>query len=335
MNIDRLREILKEHNLFVKEKNKNIICICPICGDHKNPRKKGHLYVSTDPDKPIAHCFFCDSALSVSNLIKKITGSSNISKEVITPEEEKRAQYKHAPVRKAKQRTVQYKLSNIEPTSFPNKRLYIKKRSINKLNPEEVPNLIFDFKNFFHYNRLNIVGNEEGKTISNQEFNIISQNFIGFLSRHHTTIYGRNTDSREWLQFKKIHLQNDPFRLLDYWCMPGGDPSSDTVVLAEGNFDIIGEYVSDSLKIKDSVRLYASGNSFSYSSLIKSVCFDENLYKCTVVILSDNDKKLQWYNKFKEKNNHVIKKTDIWWNKSGKDFGVFPVRPFKYTYNKD
>jgi len=330
MDVDKLRDILKEHNLYKKDttNGKNIIAICPICSDHPDPRKKGHMYISTDPSIPLAHCFYSNCVLTISELVKKLTGSRNKANEVITREEEKSAKYTSKKIRKHKDRTRTYKIPELHTDSFPYKRLYVRKRCRNRLTLEELPNLIVDFKSYISSNGLDIVG--QGKILSDQEMDLLCQYHVGFLSRHHTTIYTRSFRDDLWLKFKKVALQDDNLHMLDYWSIPGGDPSSDTNVLSEGNFDIREEYVSDTLKIKDKVRLYASGNSFSYSSLLKSVCFDENLYKCNVVILSDNDKRPEWYRKFKTENSHVIQKIDIWANKSGKDFGSFPIRPFLY-----
>ena len=334
MDVDKLRNILKEHKLYVKDTSngKNLISICPICGDHPNPRKKGHMYVSTDPSIPLAHCFYSNCVLTVSDLVKKLTGSKKKANEVITKEEENSAKYESKKIRKHRARTATYKLPTLHPESFPYKRLYLRKRSRNRLTPEEIPNMVLDFKSFVSMNGLRLVG--EGGVLSDQEMDLLCQYHVGFLSRHHTMIYTRSFNDEVWMKFKKVSLQSDNLHMLDYWHLPGGDPTSDTIVLAEGNFDIIGEYVSDTLKIKDKVRLYASGNSFSYSSLLKSVCFDENLYKCNVVILSDIDKKPEWYRKFKTENSHVIQKLDIWANKNGKDFGTFPIRPFLYKDTK-
>jgi len=334
VDILKLKEILVEAGIYKKDSAKNYICICPYCGDHKDDRKKGHLYVSTNPEVPIAHCFYSGCAAPITKLIKDLTGSNKLAGEVISLEEQKKAQYKRSKIKKFRHRTNDYKLPEITHESYPAKRLYLKRRTINRLNPEEIPNLILDFSNFLQDNRLDIVGDGDGKILSNQEFDMIAQSFVGFLSRHHTTIYSRSCDESLWMKFKKISLQSDSLHMLDYWSLPGGNPKGDTVVLAEGNFDILGEYVSDSLNIKDKVRLYASGNSFSYSSLLKSVCYDENLYKCNVVILSDIDKTPGWYRKFQKENNHIIKQLDIWANRNGKDFGVFPIRPFKYKDTK-
>jgi hypothetical protein len=188
--------------------------------------------------------------------------------------------------------------------------------------------MILDFEKFFSINRLDLVG--DGKLISQKEMDILCQCHVGFLSNNHTTIYTRSYSDEIWMKFKKVILQDDNLHLLDYWSLPGGDPSSDTLILSEGNFDIIGEYVTNSLQLKDKVRLFASGNSFSYTSLLKSVCYNEDLYKCNVVILSDDDKKPQWYNKFKRDSAHIINNIDIWANKNGNDFGTFPINPYLY-----
>lgn len=327
MNVEKLKQILIESKIYIKESSKNIIAKCPFCGDHPDPKKAGHLYISTDSEIPIAHCFFCNYAVPIDKLIVDLTGNKTLSKEVVPLSERKRTR---KIVKKTKERSFNYQLPKIDFESFIGKRAYIKTRSNNKWNPEEIPNLVFDFLSFFRINNLENIRQEE---LSVQEIDILHNQCVAFLSKHHTTLYCRNV-GESWLKFKKIPLQQDSLMMLDYWSIPGGDSNSNIVVLAEGNFDIIGEYVSDSLHIKNKVRLYASGNSFSYSSLLKSICFDENLFRCNVIILSDRDKQPEWYRKFRRENDHIIDKLEIYANKSGKDFGIFPQRPFKYKDSK-
>jgi len=334
MDIDKLRIILKEHKLYVKDTSngKNIISICPICGDHPNPSKKGHLYISTDPSIPLAHCFYSSCVSSISELVKKITGDKNLANEVISKDEEKKSKYTNKVLSSNKSRTREFNIPELDKVKYKHKSDYLEKRCMNRLKSEDIPNIIFDFKSFFDINKLDLVG--DGKVLSMKEYNILCDHHVGFLSKHNTTIYCRSCRDDIWMKFKKLSLQSDNLHLLDYWSIPGGNINSNTVVLSEGNFDILGEYVSDSLNIKDSVRVFASGNSFTYSSLLKSVCFDENLYRCNVIILSDIDKEPKWYIKFKNENSHVIESLQIWGNKNGKDFGTFPIKPFLYTETK-
>ena len=322
MDLDKLKLILSENKIFVEDKTKNFICKCPYCGDHPDPRKQGHLYVSKNSEIPVAHCWFCTGAWPITKLIKDLTGDRNLYKEVIT-EEELNTSYQKGKQYSAKQRTVKYKVPELSG-DFSAKKMYIRSRTGNKLTAEEVPNLILNFTEFCHMNRLDIVG--DGKIVSNQEMNLLQDQFVGFLGANNSILYCRNIDPNSKFKFRKIPLQTDGLLLLDYWKIDV-DMTSSLIVMAEGNFDILSEYGFDSLNLKDKARIYVGGNTFAYSSLLKSVCFDEDLYRADVVILSDSDKPAYWYKKFLKENSHIIKTCKIYMNKNGKDFGVFPPRP--------
>jgi len=322
MDLDKLKLILTENKIFVEDKTKNFICKCPYCGDHPNPRKQGHLYVSKNSEIPVAHCWFCTGAWPIPKLIKDLTGDKNLYKEVIT-EEELNTSYQKGKQYSAKQRTVKYKVPELSE-DFSAKKMYIRSRTGNKLTAEEVPNLILNFTEFCSLNRLDIVG--ENNVVSNHEMDLLQNQFVGFLSNNHSILYCRNVDPNSKFKFRKIPLQTDGLLLLDYWKIDV-DMNSNLIVMAEGNFDILSEYGFDSLNLKDKARIYVGGNTFAYSSLLKSVCFDEDLYRADVVILSDSDKPAYWYKKFLKENSHIIKTCKIYMNKSGKDFGVFPPRP--------
>jgi len=330
MDTLKLRQILKDNNLYKSENGKNVIAKCVYCGDHKTVSKQGHLYVSLNPEMPTVHCFYCNHSATINDLIKVITGSKKLAEEVLPKEELLKLRNKNKTI-KVKKKTSTFNLSKKETTSFIAKRNYMITRTFHKLNIDDIPNLIFDFETFFKQNNISATG--PNGFLTDWEVDIIKTQFVGFLSRHHTLIFARNITNSEY-GFKKMNLQSTSNGLLDYWYINGGDPLSDTVVLAEGNFDVLGEYAIDSLKLKGKVRLYAAGNSFSYSSLLKSVCFDENLFKCDVVILSDNDKKPEFYNKFKRDNSHIIKSLKIWYNTKGNDFGEFPILPRLHKDNE-
>jgi len=322
MDLDRLKTILIESKIFLSDKNKNFICICPYCGDHKNPLKKGHLYVSKNSDIPVAHCWYCNGGWPITKLITDLTGDKVLYKQIIT-DEELEGSYNKSREYTTKKRVRTFKVPEIGD-AFSQKKLYIRKRTGNKLTAEEIPNLILNFTEFLNMNHLDIVG--EGKTISDWEMDMVQNQFVGFLSSNHTLLYCRSVDDNAKFKFKKIPLQSDKLLMLDYWKIPRYGDSS-LIVFSEGNFDILSEYAFDSLGLKDKARMYVSGNTFSYASLIKSVCFDEALYKVDVVILSDTDKPAFWYKKMLRENAHVIKSCKIYMNKRGKDFGVFPPEP--------
>lgn len=321
MNLDELKKTLIDNKLFVDDKSKNFIAICPYCGDHPNPRKRGHLYISKNDSIPVVHCFYCNKSVPIPQFIIDVTGNKERVKDIIDVSKiQKEANYSVS-----KDKIKKYKLPILNTELFPFKSAYIRNRTGNKIELEKIPNLIFNFDEFFRYNYLNIVG--EGKTLSNFEFDLLQNQFVGFLSKNHSTVYCRSVDDAAIYKFKKIPLQESPFLLLDYWEITNNENSGDTVMLTEGIFNALGEYVSDSLQMKNRVITYASGNSFSYPSLLKSVCFDHSLFNTNVVILSDNDKTTHSYNKFLQESDHVIKTYKAYINKNGKDFGVFPQRP--------
>jgi len=324
MDIKLLRQILIDQNIYIKENSKNYLCRCIYCGDHKLRHKAQHLYVSNDPEIPVYHCFMCNTSGPVSKLVFDITGNRKLSTEVLPKSELKQAQTAKKKIKVAK--TKIYILPSIDESSFLAKRAYIKKRSNFILTPEQVPNLIFNFEEFFHINNLT-------ETVINQigprGMDSLSK-YVGFLGTKHSLLYCRNVDPNDEFKFRKIKLQDSVANLLDYVSFNGGDPNSKTLVLSEGTFDILGEYAVNSLNLRDSVRLYAAGQSFSYASLLKSICYDQMLYKCDVVILSDEDKKIHWYRKFINSNSHVINSYRIFYNKNtGGDFGSFPINPFE------
>ena len=331
MNIDLLRKILQEKGVLIKETDKNFITKCVICGDHPNPKKWGHMYISKDSSVPLAHCFFCGGCKIINKYIELITGDKRISNQVLSKEEIDKIILKSKSENVTKKESKDLIVPIIDVQKFPLKDLYIRKRTDSKINSKDIPNLIFDIQEFASINNLSdVMINNVGKN----DFTMIHNNYISFLSRNHTMLYCRHINDDKFFPFKKIRLQSRFPETLDYVSLKGGNINSDTIILAEGTFNIIVENIFDSLKIRDRVRLYAAGQSWSYASLLKSVLYDEGIFKVNVIILSDRDKEVQFYNKFFEDSNHVIKSLRIFYNRTGKDFGVFPPVPFENFFNR-
>lgn len=324
MNIQKLEELLRKNNLYIKQTQKNIVAICPVCGDHPDPNKKGHLYISTNPDFPVYHCFFQDCKGPIIKLVKDLTGNDKKIIKEIGIQDNPQVKNKTTKFKLEKKRSIKFQIPSIEHGSFLNKRFYIKARTGKE--PEEIGDLIFNFSDFFNRNNLNNIRNHY---INDNMFDELHNKFVGFLTKHHTKLICRRTNNDCNFKFMKFDLQCDKFSLLDYYNIKGGNPNSDTIVLAEGPFDVLKESSNDTLGIKNSVRLYASGQSFSYSALLKSVCFDEQLFRVKVIILSDRDKDEHYYNKFKYENRHILKSVKIFYNKLGKDFGSPKVKSFQ------
>ena len=223
MNLENLKQILIDSKIFIKEKSKNYSCICPFCGDHPDPKKKGHFNVSKQQNLPVAHCWYCGHSTSIVKLIKDLTGNPNKYKEVISEEELAESQKKQKPVSSHKKRFEEFKVPVLNCESFSSKRLYIRKRTNNQIEINKISGLVFNFLEFFHINHLDLVG--EGKQLSNFEVDMLQQNFVGFLGEHNTILYCRSIDDNSKYKFKKVILQNDSYSLLEYWAIKFEDPS--------------------------------------------------------------------------------------------------------------
>jgi len=313
INLDEIRNILKSSKIYVKETTKNFICACPFCGDHHNVAKRGHLYVSKDENIPVCHCWLCNNSVPITRLLFDLTGKND---EKIIKIDSKNKRKSYSSQKSTKTRT--YKLPVLIPSKFPYKEAYMKTRTFNKIDIIKIPNLIFDLDEFFSLNDLDPI---KDLKMSKWEITLLQHNFVVFLSKHHTMLYCRNINPKTEIKFRKIFLQRDSEKFLDYYEIDLNRPDSNTIILSEGNFDILGCYVNDSLNLNNKANVYASGCTFSYGELLKSVCFDRSIYNADVHILSDADKQ-QWHYKRFIKDATMASSIDIVYNRFGKDFGV-------------
>ena len=328
MDVEKLRQIIKAKGIYKKENTKNIVCVCPYCGDHPNPHKKGHLYVSIKAEYPVVHCFYCNKAFSLPRFIFDITADKKISHEIISREELESAVSNQKKFKTScNVNTIIYKIPEIGQNSFQPKQQYIEKRSNNIKTPQDFDNLIFDFNAFFAEN--NLTEKVEGM-IGEVGMRSLQESFVGFITKHHTMITCRNINPKSEFKFRKLQLQQARYGLLDYVEFEGGDTDSELIVLSEGVFDAIGELSVNSLDLYDKAKIYVAGLSYSYGTLMKAVCFDHQLFSANVVILSDRNINPGLYHKFKKDTRHVLGDIKIYYNRNtGGDFGSFPIQPFE------
>jgi len=202
MNIDILRDVLKEKGLYIREYgDKNIVAICPLCGDHPNPNKKGHLYISKDPSKPIYHCFYGNEVGSVRSLIYHLTSSNKIADSVITKNEMFKNFSKSKIVKTPTSKNKKYILPELKKESSFSKTEYIKKRTMsNNMDIDFYKhNLIFDIKEFIKLNPFLECFKNEDKDLINK----VQDKFIGFIGHNHNLLMLRNIDKNDKFKFKK------------------------------------------------------------------------------------------------------------------------------------
>jgi hypothetical protein len=114
----------------------------------------------------------------------------------------------------------------------------------------------------------------------------LHSNFIGFLTEKESIVIFRNIDNSSNFRYFKQFLKQTLF--LDYYKLYGGDYNSNNIVISEGIFDIFNEQIFDYTGLKNRVKLYAAALSTSFESLIKSIVYDEQLFKINVNVLADN-----------------------------------------------
>lgn len=298
----------------VKIRNKDIIIPCPYC---ELNLKKSHYHCYIKKDEPIFHCFFCDESGTTFRIIKELTGRKFVDDLIDRSKlkEWKKVDYSSIKKRKPKERELY-----IPPLGdFRYKRIYVQGRLGYLIQPEEIDGLVFDIAKFV----------KENNIILDKPFLLpyLQSNFVGFVTEHKSKLILRNIDSSSKFKFYKIQIYDTPF--LDYYKIPGGNLKSKTIVLGEGVFDILSEKTLDSLGIRDQVRLYASGLSKSYMALLESVCFDEQLFRVDLRVISDSNVLEYEYKRWFKKLDHLIERSEIYYNLGGKDFNTYPVLPKK------
>ncbi|MFW9871733.1 MAG: hypothetical protein ACFFG0_01435 [Candidatus Thorarchaeota archaeon] len=317
---DDFKDYLQDNLGYIKETPKNIITKCPWC-EYNKEKDHYHLYIALDA--PIFHCFYagCEQSGILKKLITKIEGH-DISSSFIDKEKLEKFKKKRDIFVDKDEKLREVILPDLKPYKYPNKELYIKKRlKFANIPLNSIDGLIFDVFEFIKVNHIPV----DESLFRIQDY--LERNFVGFLTNHGTTAIFRNIDHSQSMKFYKLQIQFSTF--LDFYRLPGSDPKSKKIVLAEGIFDIFSEQIFDRLNIKNDVKLYASSLSSRYASLIHSIIFYEQVFKPDVVILSDNGIGLEYYKKMKKYNSHIFNTFTVYYNKAGKDFNDTPLIPVK------
>jgi len=316
---DNFIDYLNKSGLHPKVNNKNIIISCPFC---ELGQKKDHYHLHISKEIPIFHCFQseCEKKGTLRKLLTAIEGH-DISTKFIDK----------VTLENFKQKRNVFTDDNVQTKVFlPQlgnnmlKELYLRKRlKFHNIPFETIKGLIFNVHEFLSINTIPI--NETLFRIRDY----LHSNFIGFLTENKNTVVFRNIDDSQPMRYFKLKVQSSPF--VDYYKLNGIDKSSNTIVLAEGIFDIFSEHIFDFLNIKESVNLYASALSSKYGPLLQSIVYHEQIFRPKVVILSDRGISLDWYKTLKFRNKHIIDKLYVYYNKTGKDFNTSPVIPDEYV----
>jgi hypothetical protein len=314
---DDFKTFLEQNLEPVKDRPKNFICRCPWC---EMGVKKKHYHLWIGKTAPIFHCFHCGEGGVLSRLLQKIAGT-DVSEKYIDKELVKKVSKEQ--IHKVEEPKKRIQLPELDEELFHLKYLFMKKRLGYTNAPlSSVKGLILDVNKFWEMNNIPITPD----LFRMKDF--LQQNFVGFLTEGETKVIFRNIDLETDFRYYKYQIRETEF--LDYYKLVGSSYLSNQVILAEGIFDILSENTFDNTGLKNSTKLYAAALSKSYSSLLKSIAFNEQIFKMRVVILSDKDVELEEYKKLKKYNGHIIESLSVYYNKNKKDFGETPVLPEKF-----
>lgn len=313
---DSFLDYLEQNLGTVKTNPKNIITKCPWC-DVGTTTTKSHLWISmTDP---IFHCFRggCNQSGLIYKLTQKIEGNDTSNKYV------NQEQLKNLKVEKVKFEKNIFKpkdiiLPALRDDCFALKSLYIRKRfKFANIPLSTVPGLIFDIDELIKINNIQL----DEKVMRFKDY--LQTNFVGFLTENRSCVSLRNIDSKSEFRYYKLNLQQS--QLLDYYKLFGNRRDSNHIVMAEGIFDIYTEHIYNVLGLKNTVRSYIAALSTSYLAAIKSIIFNEQVFRPIIHILSDREIPISYYEKMMKYNKHLIKSLYVYYNKTGKDFNDTPI----------
>jgi len=316
--IDYLRDNLK---CEPKIRTANIVVRCPWC--ELREKKEYNLWISSTA--PIYKCFSggCGQKGLLKKLFTRISGKDKISDFV--DETTQRNILKQTTIEKRNKIDVESNLiiPDLNEDFYKEKSMYVKRRIKYYNTPlSNINGLVFSIKKFVEINNIKL---------SDKIQNILpflDSNFVGFLTNKKSILMLRNIDATSSFKHYKLEIQKT--RYIDYYKINNFPEDSDDIVVGEGIYDILSEHIFDTLNIKNKIRLYAAAFSTSYNELLKSISFNEQIFRMNVHVISDRDVKLDFYKKIKMYNNHLIKSMCVYYNKTGKDFNNNPCIPVKY-----
>jgi len=310
---------LGEDSVIVKPRN--IITRCPWC-EYNVEKDHYHLHISTEA--PIFNCFYCGTKGMISKIFKKLSGSDT-SRKFIDREKIKDFRKQRATnISRSYTNRKEIYIPKLNLDEFSFKALYLKQRlGFNNIRLENVKGLVLDIEDFVEKNDIAMTGTL-WKCLP-----LFQQNFVGFVLENQTQLVLRNIDRTASFKHFKIQLQETP--MVDYYALYGAGRRTNKVILAEGIFDIFSEFLYDYLRERETTYMYATALNSSFDAALKSVAFNEQLFRIDLKILSDRGIPIWKYKNLKKRNNHLINSISVFYNKTGKDFNETPVTPEKFV----
>lgn len=293
-----MKDQLSKYITFVSETKSHWIFRCPYCGDSKTT-SHGHLNISKE--KPVFRCVRCGQDGHIKTLLTFLSAN-----DVVIPEYINDGVYS-----KKKYKTNIVKLDEVlEP--------YITDYLKNRLQTSSIPPEL----NIISYNTLSkLVRNTYNEYFQQKMFD----KCIPFLSYRGRKVISRILDNTKFRYYIYTLIDGNDFYVIKNERKYSEYRKHNTIVIAEGTFDIANQYIHRFVDTPDdAVYMCANNQNFSAAfNLARSIAL---CYSPNVIFLADSDIDSLQYKKLAER--YKLTKIKIYKNRQGKDFGDFPVEPY-------
>jgi len=327
-----VRKLLEEKTGLAKFNagKTNIISYCPWC-EIESTKNHGHLYlecIDNPTQMPVFHCFRCeDENKSKGTLVKllRFLGANPkdyISEETLTSKFSERA-YDYY---KKGLKVHKHKINTQNFDAYRLKKQYLHSRLGFDYDISKIPRLIFNIREFLRENNIDIKDKK-------RFLDYYEKSFIGFISDDGTMMILRNIDNNSSYRYIKLPLVENKNFFKDVYSIKWGQTKkgSNTIILCEGIFDLLVAINNIELQeVRSKSCIWASILGCGYMNAISSALDRCKLTASNVIILSDIDKKENYY--WKIKNNPLVLNLEVYWNKHGEDFGKLPIGLIKKRF---
>ena len=308
-----------------------VITRCPVCGDSRKSKNKGHLYINCKPTAEIpawVKCHRCgfSEVLNKSNYVLELLNIFSDENDYL------RKQFNSALTKRfgfsiMKNNQVK-KLKLLPPLNNEYTRMklkYINERLGIKLTQEKIEQykIIFNLKDFLSYNKI------QDTTCSNWKLNSLDESYVGFLSTNNEFINFRIIDDKLIDNYHKRYENYNIFGLEEntrrFITVKGKVNIMKDIEInsCEGPMDLIGirEHI---MRCDDHNKIYVANMGMSAYSLMiyfirKGLIFNK------LRIFADKGVNLDYYRELKKKLGYRYKgEIEIIYNKykGEKDFGI-------------
>jgi len=270
---------------------------------------------------PVFHCFKCeDENKSKGTLVKLLRYLGVDPKEYISGETLE-SKFSERNYDYYKKKLVIHR-HEIKPQNFNNYKLktqYIHSRLGFDFDISRIPRMIFNIREFIRDNKIDLKDKEKF-------LDYYDKSFVGFISDDGTVMILRNIDNNSQYRYVKLSLVENKNFFKDLYSIKWGQTKkgSNTIILCEGIFDLLVAINNKELQeAKNRSCIWASVLGCGYNNAIISALYRCKLTASNIIILSDRDKKENYYHKIRQ--NPAILNFEVYWNKYNEDFGKLPI----------